>query len=77
MQEQVEREQTGGAYLHKNRATIKDAQEAQSAVAQARTVLRDFYAKASAATATVQLPATFDSDNPRTFLAYSCTARTH
>jgi len=37
-----------------NTATIKDAQEAQTAVAQALTVLRDFYAKAGDATALLQ-----------------------
>ncbi|CAJ1405723.1 unnamed protein product [Effrenium voratum] len=38
----------------KNAATIKDAKEAQAAVAQALTVLKDFYAKAADATALVQ-----------------------
>merc|ERR1719191_839817 len=38
----------------KNAATIKDAQEAQTAVAQALTVLKEFYAKAAQATALVQ-----------------------
>merc|ERR1719263_2502836 len=38
----------------KNEATIKDAQEAQTAVAQALTVLKEFYAKAGDATALVQ-----------------------
>merc|ERR1712232_690748 len=37
-----------------NMATIKDAQEAQTAVAQALVVLKEFYAKASEATAFVQ-----------------------
>jgi len=41
----------------KNTATIKDAQEAQTAVAAALTVLREFYAKADKATAFVQQPA--------------------
>merc|ERR1719482_2270099 len=38
----------------KNTETIKDAQEAQTAVAQALTVLKEFYAKAAEATALVQ-----------------------
>merc|ERR1712060_245766 len=37
-----------------NAATVKDAQDAQTAVAQAFTVLKDFYAKASEATSFVQ-----------------------
>merc|ERR1719450_2085619 len=45
----------------KNAATIKDAQEAQTAVASALTVLKDFYAKAGQATAFVQQPEIFDS----------------
>merc|ERR1719305_2112487 len=45
----------------KNAATIKDAQEAQTAVAQALTVLKEFYAKAGKATALVQQPEIFDS----------------
>merc|ERR1719356_876189 len=52
-----------------NLATIKDAQEAQTAVAQALVVLKEFYAKAGEATALVQRngrshqeqPAIFDS----------------
>jgi cbb3-type cytochrome oxidase cytochrome c subunit len=50
-----------------NQATIKDAQEAQTAVAQALTVLKEFYAKAGEATSLLQHateqepPATFDS----------------
>merc|ERR1719460_2572488 len=44
----------------KNAATIKDAQEAQTAVAQALKVLKDFYDKASQATSFVQQPAIFD-----------------
>merc|ERR1711937_441592 len=47
-----------------NTATIKDAGEAQTAVAQALTVLKEFYAKAAEATALVQqqpeAPETFD-----------------
>merc|ERR1719316_617194 len=38
----------------KNEETIKDAQEAQTAVAQALTVLKEFYAKAAEATALLQ-----------------------
>jgi cell division septum initiation protein DivIVA len=41
----------------KNLQTIKDAQEAQTAVAQALVVLKEFYAKAAEATALVQQPA--------------------
>jgi len=48
-----------------NAATVQDAQEAQTAVAQALTVLQEFYAKAGAATAFLQAkqtpPASFDS----------------
>merc|ERR1712113_1380805 len=47
----------------KNEETIKDAGEAQTAVAQALTVLKEFYAKAGDATALLQQtpPAIFDS----------------
>merc|ERR1719422_2972943 len=38
----------------KNKETIKDAGEAQTAVAQALTVLKEFYAKAGEATALLQ-----------------------
>jgi prefoldin subunit 5 len=48
----------------KNTQTISDSQEAQTAVAQALTVLKEFYAKAAEATAFVQTrqepPETFD-----------------
>merc|ERR1712060_721598 len=50
-----------------NTATVKDSQEAQTAVAQALTVLKEFYAKAGEATALLQhsqqpvAPAIFDS----------------
>merc|ERR1719310_1369067 len=44
-----------------NDETVKDAGEAQTAVAQALTVLKEFYAKAGEATAFVQQPAIFDS----------------
>jgi len=47
-----------------NAATVKDSQAAQTAVAQALTVLKEFYAKAAEATAFVQqqpeAPETFD-----------------
>merc|ERR1712232_961551 len=47
----------------KNEQTIKDSQEAQTAVAQALTVLKEFYAKAGDAVALVQQqpPDIFDS----------------
>merc|ERR1719486_1331468 len=45
----------------KNTETVSDAQEAQTAVAQALTVLKEFYAKAAEATAFVQAPEIFDS----------------
>merc|ERR1740121_3051554 len=46
-----------------NEQTVKDAGEAQTAVAQALTVLKEFYAKAGEATALVQQapPSIFDS----------------
>merc|ERR1712160_144039 len=44
----------------KNTETIGDSQEAQTAVAQALTVLKEFYAKAGEATALVQQPEIFD-----------------
>merc|ERR1719273_2335091 len=47
-----------------NEVTIKDSQEAQTAIAQALTVLREFYAKAGEATALLQkkqMPEIFDS----------------
>merc|ERR1712038_1288050 len=45
----------------KNEQTIKDAGEAQVAVARALNVLKEFYAKAGEATALVQQPEIFDS----------------
>jgi chromosome segregation ATPase len=48
----------------KNKETIKDAQEAQTAVSQAVAVLKEFYAKAATATALVQQP---EVDAPETF----------
>merc|ERR1719197_1920706 len=45
----------------KNTETIKDAQDAQTAVAQALVVLKEFYAKAAEATALVQQPEIFDT----------------
>merc|ERR1712048_474009 len=44
-----------------NELTIKDSGEAQTAVAQALTVLKEFYAKAGDATALLQQPEIFDS----------------
>merc|ERR1719252_464500 len=44
----------------KNTVTIKDSQDAQTAVAQALSVLKDFYAKAADATSFVQEPEIFD-----------------
>merc|ERR1711865_1368654 len=44
-----------------NTETISDAQEAQTAVAQALTVLKEFYAKAGEATAYMQQPEIFDA----------------
>jgi len=49
----------------KNTETIQDSEEAQAAVAQALTVLKEFYAKAGEATALVQTiaePEIFDSE---------------
>jgi len=46
--------QLRGEEKAKNAETIKDAQDAQTAVAQAITVLKEFYAKAADATALVQ-----------------------
>merc|ERR1719498_496367 len=49
----------------KNTETISDAEAAQTAVAQALTVLKEFYAKAGEATAFVQQkaqPEIFDSE---------------
>merc|ERR1719240_493177 len=44
-----------------NTATIKDASDAQTAVAQALVVLKEFYAKAAEATALIQQPEIFDA----------------
>jgi len=44
-----------------NTETIKDAGDAQTAVAQALVVLKEFYAKAAEATSFVQQPDVFDS----------------
>merc|ERR1719197_2230551 len=50
----------------KNKETIADAKEAQTAVAQALAVLKEFYAKAAEATSLVQqqpeIPEVFDSE---------------
>jgi cell division septum initiation protein DivIVA len=48
----------------KNEQTIADSQAAQTAVAQALTVLKDFYAKAGDATALIQQPAPEVFDSP-------------
>merc|ERR1711933_647445 len=45
----------------KNTETIADSEEAQTAVAQALTVLKEFYAKAAEATSLLQQPEIFDS----------------
>merc|ERR1712066_857924 len=45
----------------KNAQTVSDSQAAQTAVAQAITVLKEFYAKAGEATALIQQPEIFDS----------------
>merc|ERR1711865_600971 len=47
-----------------NTETIKDSQDAQTAVAQALTVLKEFYAKAGDATALLQQPAPEIFDAP-------------
>merc|ERR1719183_687566 len=44
----------------KTAATVKDAQDAQTAVAQALSVLQEFYTKAGEATSLVQAPEVFD-----------------
>lgn len=44
-----------------NKATIKDAAEAQTAVARATAILKEFYEKAAQATSLVQAPPIFDS----------------
>merc|ERR1719213_154055 len=46
----------------KNSETISDAEEAQTAVAQALTVLKEFYAKAAESTAFVHQPEIFDEE---------------
>merc|ERR1719401_1703329 len=51
----------------KNEATIKDAAEAQTAVAQALAVLKEFYAKAAEATAFVQRRKDPAADAPEIF----------
>mmetsp|Transcript_44916 Transcript_44916/g.103810 ORF Transcript_44916/g.103810 Transcript_44916/m.103810 type:complete len:478 (+) Transcript_44916:3-1436(+) len=52
-----------------NEQTIKEAKEAQTAVAQALAVLRDFYAKAAEATALLQGTQSPLEDAPETFNA--------
>merc|ERR1719506_3430165 len=52
----------------KNQATIADAKEAQTAVAQALAVLKEFYAKAAEATSLVQGQSQgWEDDAPSTF----------
>jgi len=51
----------------KNAATIEDAKEAQTAVSQAMAVLKDFYKKASSATALVQQKQSPEEEAPETF----------
>merc|ERR1719247_1356176 len=46
---------TRGEEKETNKETVKDAQEAQTAVSQALTVLKEFYRKAATATALVQV----------------------
>jgi len=60
------------AEKEKNTATIADAKEAQTAVAQALAVLKEFYAKAAEATSLVQSQAaaqqpSWEDDAPETF----------
>merc|ERR1719199_883225 len=51
----------------KNKETIADAKDAQTAVGQAISVLKDFYAKAATATALVQQKQTPEEEAPETF----------
>jgi hypothetical protein len=51
----------------KNKDTIEDAKAAQTAVGQAISVLKDFYAKAATATALVQGKQTPEEEAPETF----------
>merc|ERR1719420_1355880 len=51
----------------KNEETIEDAKDAQTAVGQAISVLKDFYAKAATATALVQSKQTPEEEAPETF----------
>merc|ERR1719247_3323837 len=55
------------AEKEKNTETIKDAGEAQAAVAQAITVLKEFYAKAAEATALLQQPGRERGEAPEIF----------
>merc|ERR1719502_265745 len=55
------------AEKEKNKNTIEDAKDAQTAVGQAITVLKDFYAKAATATALVQQKQTPEEEAPETF----------
>merc|ERR1719515_372196 len=55
------------AEKEKNKNTIEDAKAAQTAVGQAISVLKDFYAKAATATALVQGKQTPEEEAPETF----------
>jgi tetratricopeptide (TPR) repeat protein len=55
------------AEKEKNKNTIEDAKDAQTAVGQAIAVLKDFYAKAATATALVQQKQTPEEEAPETF----------
>merc|ERR1719272_2463183 len=61
MQLLLKRQKCARTRRQKNAATIQEATEAQTAVSQALTVLREFYAKAAKATALVQQPAMPDT----------------
>lgn len=50
-----------------NTATIKDAQDAQTALAEALTILKEYYAKAAANTALVTVSSTPSEDSPITW----------
>merc|ERR1719498_683604 len=55
------------AEKEKNEDTIEDAKDAQTAVGQAISVLKEFYAKAATATALVQSKQTPEEEAPETF----------
>merc|ERR1719161_2031820 len=52
--------QSRSAEKEKNTAIIKDAQDAQAAVAQAVTVLKDFYQQAASSTTLLQQPEIYE-----------------